>query len=44
MAWLFQLKFEIYIFAVMIRQMKRRTKFLKIGPCTFKIIPHLEVH
>ena len=36
MAWPFQLKFEIYVFGVMILQMKKKTKFWKIGPCIFK--------
>ena len=33
----FQLKFEIYFFGVMILQMKQKTKFWKIGLCTFKL-------
>ena len=36
MAWPFQLKLEIYLFAVMILQMKQKNKFWKIGMCTFK--------
>ena len=36
MAWPFQLKFEIYIFGVMVLQMKQKTQFWKIGPCIFK--------
>ena len=36
MAWPFQPKFQIYIFGVMILQMKQKIKFWKIGPRTFK--------
>ena len=35
MAWPFQLKFEIYIFGVMILQMKQKTKLWKIELNTF---------
>ena len=41
MAWQFQLKFQIYIFGVMILQMKQKTEFWKIGPCIFKSYPIL---
>ena len=34
-AWSFQLKIWVYFFGVMILQMKQKTKFCKIGPCTF---------
>ena len=34
MTWPFQPVFWIYIFGVVIRQMKQNTKFWKIGPCT----------
>ena len=37
-AWPFQLKFEINIFGVMILQMKQKTKFWQVGPCTFKVL------
>ena len=32
------LRFEIYPFGVMLLKMKQKTKFWKIGPCTFKLI------
>ena len=36
--WQILLKFQIYIFGVMILQMKYKTKFWKIWPCNFKLI------
>ena len=37
MAWLFQLKFQIYIFAVMILQMKQKGKFWKLKTLYFQV-------
>ena len=39
--WPFQLKFEIYIFGVVILQIKQKSKFWQIGSCTFKWLTHI---